>query len=93
MKNIRTFGQHLREELKNPEFKKAFDREDFVVRVAVEIACNREKHHLTQKELARKIHTTQQSISRIEKGEQNLTIEMIEKIAEVLGKKPVLKFV
>lgn len=88
----RTLRNHIKEELKNPEFKKVFDREDFIVRVAVQIAIERQKHNLTQKELAHKLHTSQQTISRIEKGDQNVTIGLIERIAEVFGKKPVLKF-
>lgn len=93
MRKQRTFRQHLKEQLKNPKFKKAYKREDFSARVALEIAENREKYHITQKELARRMHTTQQAVSRIEKGGQNITIAMIEKISEALGKKPELKLV
>ncbi len=93
MKKQRTLNQYLKEQLKNPEFKKAFDREDFAARVALEIAEKREKYHITQKELARRMHTTQQAVSRIEKGDQNITIAMIERISEALGKKPELKLV
>ena len=88
-----TFRQHLKEELKNPAFRKEFRKEDLVIRVAVEIATAREKHHITQKELAKKMHTSQQSISRIEQGKQNITIDMIERIADVLGQRPTFKFV
>ena len=93
LKKQRTLRQYLKEQLKNPEFKKAYEKEDFTARVALEIAENREKYHLTQKELAKRMHTTQQAISRIEKGDQNITIAMIEKISEALGKKPELKLV
>jgi len=92
MRKYKTFRNHLKEELNNPEFKKAYDREDFIVKVAVQIAQERQKHHITQKELAKKLHTSQQSISRIEQGDQNITIGLIERIAEVFGRKPVLKF-
>ncbi|OGS45826.1 MAG: hypothetical protein A2539_05505 [Elusimicrobia bacterium RIFOXYD2_FULL_34_15] len=92
MNKYKTLKQHIREELKNPEFKKEFDKEDFFVRVAVQIANERQKQHLTQKELAKKLHTTQQVISRIEQGNQNVTIGLIERIAEVFGKRPTLKF-
>ncbi|OQA91998.1 MAG: anaerobic benzoate catabolism transcriptional regulator [Elusimicrobia bacterium ADurb.Bin231] len=92
MSGYKTRRNHIKEELKNPEFKKAYNREDFIIRVAVQIATERQRHNLTQKELARKLHTSQQTISRIEKGDQNITIGLIERMAEIFGKKPILKF-
>ena len=92
MNKYKTFRNHLKEELKNSEFKKAYGREDFIIRVAVQIAQERQKHCLTQKELAKRLHASQQTISRIEQGDQNITIGLIERIAEVFGRKPVLKF-
>jgi UDP-N-acetylglucosamine 1-carboxyvinyltransferase len=46
----------------------------------------RERDGMTQSEFAKKLGTTQSVIARIEKGEQNLTADMITKISEVLGK-------
>ena len=93
MKKHLTFNEHLKHELKNPKFKEAFDQEDFYVRVAVQIAKVRENRQMTQKDLAKRLHTTQQAVSRIEKGDQNITLNMIERLAEALDKKPVLKLV
>lgn len=45
----------------------------------------RERKGLTQSAFAEKLNTTQSVIARIEKGEQNLTTEMISKISDVLG--------
>lgn len=44
----------------------------------------REERGLTQEELAEKIGTTQSAIARIEKGEQNMSTEMLAKISEAL---------
>ena len=52
----------------------------------------REKAHLNQKELARAIGTTQSGISRIEHGEQNLTIATLWKIAKAVGSEVVIEF-
>lgn len=46
----------------------------------------REKAKVTQEELASKLQTTRSVISRIEKGDQNLTVEYVIKIAHALGK-------
>lgn len=45
----------------------------------------REKAGLTQAELAERIGTDQASISRIERGERNITLETLAKLAKVLG--------
>jgi len=57
--------------------------------LALKIAAAREKAGLTQKQLAVKLKTTQSVISRIETGKQNLSVDMLYKIAEAVGKKEV----
>lgn len=42
---------------------------------------------ITQQELADRIGTKKSAISRIENGQQNLSIDMLIKISEALGKK------
>jgi len=46
----------------------------------------REERGVTQEELAKSLGTTQSTIARIEKGEQNLSTETLSKISESLGK-------
>ena len=53
--------------------------------VAKQIITLRKTLGLSQKELADKLNTKQSAISRIEKGEQNISIGLLEKIAEALG--------
>ncbi|MGM0629248.1 MAG: helix-turn-helix domain-containing protein [Patescibacteria group bacterium] len=45
----------------------------------------REKHDLTQKELAKRLNTTQSAVARIESGDQNVSAAMLSKINETLG--------
>ena len=45
----------------------------------------REKKGLTQKAFADALATSQSAIARMEKGEQNFSTEILEKISEVLG--------
>lgn len=45
----------------------------------------RERRGLTQKDFARELKTSQSSIPRMEKGEQNFTTELLSKISKVLG--------
>lgn len=50
------------------------------------IADLRETEGLTQKELAKKINTTQSAIARMESGRQNISADMLKKISTALGK-------
>lgn len=53
--------------------------------VAKQIISLRKSLGLSQKELAEKLNTKQSAISRIEKGEQNISIGFLDKIADALG--------
>ncbi len=46
----------------------------------------REERGMTQAALARQLETTQSAIARIEKGEQNLSAETLERVSDVLGR-------
>lgn len=50
------------------------------------VADLREERGMTQKDLAKKLKTTQSTIARIEKGEQNLSASMLSKISTALEK-------
>lgn len=46
----------------------------------------RQQRGMTQSELARKLKTSQSAINRIEKGHQNISIELLSRISDVLDK-------
>ena len=69
---------------KDPRWKAAYAKADLEVRLALQIEKARERARLNQKDLAKAIGTTQSGISRIEHGEQNLTIGTLRKIAKAL---------
>ncbi len=76
----------LERELKNKEFKKAFDAEDIRARLALLITEKRHKLGVSQAELARRIHTKQQVVSDIETlRHSNITILTLDKIAKALN--------
>jgi DNA-binding XRE family transcriptional regulator len=70
---MKTHQQYLKEQLKNDEFKREYDIELKLAKIAIEIQEARSKANLTQKELAKKAHLTQQQVSAIENG-SNATI-------------------
>ena len=85
--NFRRFQDRLKKELKNPEFKKAFDQEEIFASLAIQIAQLRQKQGLSQKDLAKRLKTTQQTVSRIEDiGNKSLSLSTLLKLAGVLHK-------
>ena len=94
MKGVYRFRDHLREALKNKEIKKAFDEEDVYARLAVEIAMLREKQGLSQKDLARRLGTSQQMISRLEDPSNNgISLHTLVKLAQAFHKRLKIGFV
>ncbi|MBI3553903.1 MAG: helix-turn-helix transcriptional regulator [Elusimicrobia bacterium] len=75
----------LNEELKDPEFRKGFEQARARQRMAQQIYDARKRAGLSQPELARRLHTSQAAISRMESGGQNMTIDLIDSIARALG--------
>ena len=80
------FDDVLREELKDPEFKKWFDYYGKQLEIAYGILQMRKKQGMSQRELAKKIGTTQSNIARMESGQQNFTVETLNKIAGIFNK-------
>ena len=63
----KTVSRHIEEEFRrDPEFRKAYDEEVVRLQIGYKIARLRQMRHLSQAELARKVNTSQQVISRLE---------------------------
>lgn len=91
---IRSFQERLREDLKDPEFRKHFEEERRALDLALKIAKLRERKGLSQQEFARLMGTSQQAISRIESGEyEGFTLKTLQKIAEATGTHLKIEFV
>lgn len=82
--NKQSFRAYLNEKKKIPGFQKGFERERTNLRLGYQIFMAREKAGMTQAELAHRIGTRQSNISRLEQGDYNFTIGMLEKIAKAL---------
>jgi ribosome-binding protein aMBF1 (putative translation factor) len=76
------FDDYLKEELKNPEFKRLFDDYGRQLEIAYQILQLRKKKKLSQAQLAKKIGTKQSNIARMESGQQNFSVDILEKIAD-----------
>lgn len=80
------FDLYLEEQLKDPEFAERFKRAGEAWDVALQIAALREKAGLSQKDLAKRLHTTQQQISRLESpAYEGHSLSMLRRVAQALG--------
>ncbi len=88
MKGVRRFKDRLKKDLRDPEFRKAFDEEEVCASLAIQIAKIRQKKDLTQQELAKRLQTTQQTISRLEDiNNRSLSLKTLIKVARMLDKR------
>lgn len=82
-----TFKQHLKESLKNPEFKKAWEESEAEYQISRALIAARVNKNISQRELAKKANTTQAVISRLESMSANPSIGLLQKIASALNLK------
>jgi len=80
------FDLYLEEQLKDPAFAERYERAGEAWDVALQLAALREKAGLSQKELARKLKTSQQQISRLESpAYEGHSLSMLRRVARALG--------
>src|SRR5881396_406337 len=80
------FDVYLDEQLKDPAFAERFEKAGEAWDVALQIAALREKAGLSQRDLARKLKTSQQNISRLESpAYEGHSLTMLRRVAEALG--------
>src|SRR3989337_1367951 len=82
------FDRYLDEQLRDPAFAARFKSAGEAWDVALQIAALREKAGLSQKDLARKLKTSQQQISRLESPSyEGHSLSMLRRVAKVLSAK------
>jgi transcriptional regulator with XRE-family HTH domain len=80
------FDHYLDQQLKDPAFAKRFKQAGEAWDVSMQIAALREKAGFSQKELARRLKTSQQQISRLESPSyEGHSLSMLRRVAEELG--------
>jgi transcriptional regulator with XRE-family HTH domain len=82
------FDLYLEEQLKDPDFAERFERAGEAWDVALQLKALREKAGLSQRDLARKLKTSQQNISRLESpAYEGHSLTMLRRVAKVLSAK------
>jgi transcriptional regulator with XRE-family HTH domain len=86
MKRQTNFDQYLAEQLRDADFAARFREAGEAWDVALKLASLRKASGLSQKELARRVGTSQQQISRLESPSyEGHSLSMLRRVAEVLG--------
>lgn len=84
---VYTFQDHLKEMLKDPEFKKEWEDSEAEFQLGCKLIEARLKRNLSQRELAKKVGTSQAAISRIEAMNANPSLSLLKRISAALGSK------
>ena len=79
-------SKHIEEEYKKSrDFRKAYDEEVVLLKVAYKISQLRKQRNITQGDLAKMIGTTQQTISRLEDSKNTqITLHTLTRVAMAL---------
>ena len=80
-----TFRHHLKESLKDPKFRKAWEESEVEYQLARQLIAQRLQKRMTQQQLAKKAKTTQAVISRVENMTSNPSIGLLKRIASAFG--------
>ena len=84
---IYTYRQHLKDSLKDPEFRKAWKESEAEYQISRTLIAARLNQKISQRELAKKANTTQAVISRLESMRANPSIALLQKVASALNLK------
>ena len=86
MKRLTNFDVYLKEQLRDQDFAGRFKKAGEAWDVAIKLASLRKASGLSQKQLAKRVGTSQQQISRLESHSyEGHSLSMLRRVAEVLG--------
>lgn len=89
---MKSFRETLKEELKNSAFKKEYEALAPEYQIIREMIKARNEKDLTQVELSNLTGISQADISRLENGEANPTVSMLDRLASAFNKKLQIQF-
>jgi transcriptional regulator with XRE-family HTH domain len=84
LSDMKTSEQVLADELRDPDFRREWDRTTVARAVALQVVRYRTEQRLSQRALAKKLDMTQPQLARLEAGEHNPTIETLARLAQTL---------
>ena len=82
---MKNWSQLKKELLTNPKFKKLYEESQPEFEIAKAIISARIDNKITQKELAKRMNTTQSVISRVEQAKTSPSISFLKRLAQALN--------
>jgi len=87
-----SYKKDLKKDLSDKKFKAEFDYDRFIYETAYELSKLREHKGMSQQQLADIAGIKRQAVTRLEMGQENMTLSTLYKISRSLGKTPVIHF-
>jgi len=87
IKKLTSLDDVLKKDLKTAKARKSFEFALKRLDLSHAIVQNRLKAKMTQAEFAKELKTSQSFIARMENGDQNLTIDVLFRVADILSRK------
>lgn len=79
------WDRYVKQELRKPEVRRAYEEETTVLSIGLELANQRKRKGMTQAEVARKIGTSAPQLSRTERRPENVNMRTLMRYAEAVG--------
>ncbi len=92
MRKLISFDEVLKKQMKDPKFRKEWEKSEPHFQLMSAIIKARIEKKLSQQQLAKKAKTTQAVISRIQNATVSPTLDLMQRIAEAMGKRLEIRF-
>jgi transcriptional regulator with XRE-family HTH domain len=93
MKKRNSWDAYLKQQLKNPKVRQAFEEESRILDLGIALAKSRSSQGLTQEAVAKRIGTSAPQISRTEKAPENANVKTLMRYAHAVGMELKVKLV
>jgi transcriptional regulator with XRE-family HTH domain len=93
MKKRNSWDAYLKQQLKNPKVRQAFEEESRILDLGIALAKSRASRGLTQEAVAKRIGTSAPQISRTEKAPENANVKTLMRYADAIGMELKVKLV
>lgn len=88
-----TFNEYLNEQMKDPAFRSEYEALEPEFNIIQAMIDARKKQNMTQKQLADRTGIAQADISRLENGNANPTLKMLQRLADGMDMNVKVEFV
>jgi transcriptional regulator with XRE-family HTH domain len=93
MKKKHLWNAYLKQQLKNPKVRQAFEEDSRILDLGIALAKSRASQGLTQEAVAKRIGTSAPQISRTEKAPENANVKTLMRYAHAIGMELKVKLV